>query len=158
MRVEARAHLVAQILFVPRGTGPPPQFNGRGSKQVLDAAADRSAAAVGAHRVSCAANCYLSGLTGAAPTPPPPPLSCRLRTVPCRTTGCNCPGSGSGSARGSGMIRVASSGSAAPHLIPPPQKKKRSGFTAESERTEARTDRRKARTRRNTHTRSRLSE
>ena len=53
------AHLVAQVLFVPRGAAPPPQFDGRGAQQVLDAAADRSAAAsLRGHRaVSCPASC-----------------------------------------------------------------------------------------------------
>lgn len=37
-----RAHLAAQVLLVPRGAAPP-QFNGRGAQQVLDAAADRAA-------------------------------------------------------------------------------------------------------------------
>lgn len=50
------AHLVARVLFVPRGPAPP-QFDGRGPQQVLDAAADR-AASLRRHRAgSCGLSC-----------------------------------------------------------------------------------------------------
>lgn len=52
-----RAHLVAQILFVPRGAAPPPQFDGRGPQQVLDAAPDRAASLRGHRAVSWPASC-----------------------------------------------------------------------------------------------------
>lgn len=43
----SRAHLVAELASVPRTGAAPPQFDGRGAQQALDAAADRS---VGGHR------------------------------------------------------------------------------------------------------------
>lgn len=58
-----RAHPVRQVLFVPRRrrAAPPPQFDGRGAQQALDAAADR-AASLRAHRaVSCRLAASLSG-------------------------------------------------------------------------------------------------
>lgn len=42
---------------MPRGAAPPPQFDGRGAQQVLDAAADRAASLCGHRAVSCPANC-----------------------------------------------------------------------------------------------------
>lgn len=43
-----RAHLFAEVVLVPRGSAPP-ELNGRGAQQVLDAAADGSGS-VGGHR------------------------------------------------------------------------------------------------------------
>lgn len=51
------AYLVAELLFGARGPAPPPQFDGRGPQQVLDAAADGSASVRGHRAVSCPASC-----------------------------------------------------------------------------------------------------
>lgn len=42
---------------MPRGAAPPPQFDGRGAQQVLDAAPDRAASLRGHRAVSCPASC-----------------------------------------------------------------------------------------------------
>lgn len=53
-----RACLVAAVVLVPRVGAPPPQFDGRGAQQVLDAAPDR-AASLRRHRVvSLSASCF----------------------------------------------------------------------------------------------------
>lgn len=53
-----RACLVAAVVFVPRVGAPPPEFDGRGAQQVLDAAPDR-AASLRRHRVvSLSASCF----------------------------------------------------------------------------------------------------
>lgn len=49
--------LVAAVLFVPRVAAAPPEFNGRGAQQVLDAAPDRAASLRRHLAVSRSASC-----------------------------------------------------------------------------------------------------
>lgn len=51
VRERVRAHLFAEVMFVPRGSAPP-ELDGRGAQQVLDAAPDGSGSVRGHSSVS----------------------------------------------------------------------------------------------------------
>ena len=112
---------------MPRRAAPPPQFDGRGAQQVLDAAADRAASLRRAHRAaSCPANCPCQRLL----EPVCIALSSTAVMLP-EEEGSACPGSGSG------LIRVMGCGSApAPHPIPPPRRRHEAKRLQATDRTE----------------------